>query len=97
MGEISPDEESANWRRVKEAGVVFWINDITGTATEENPCSPLQPIVAAVEGTKPSIVEDDLGGVDGVGTGALVYDRSEFVEAMRILDDCIPRDTVHEP
>lgn len=100
VGENSPDEDPANWRRVKEAGVAFWINDITGMATDENPCSPLQPI--AVEGTNPlivedGVVEDDLEGVVEIGTGALVYDRSEFEQTMRILDDYMPRGTGNDP
>ena len=31
------------------------------------------------------------------GTGALVYDRSEFEQTMRILDDGIPRSPVNAP
>lgn len=96
----SPEDEPANWRRVKEAGVVFWINDVTGVATDECPHESLRPPEAGL--IKRSTSEARANG-DGCwtrssagldhgfegqeeGTGALVYDSSEFEQAMRILD-----------
>lgn len=91
----SPDDEPANWRRVKEAGVMFWINDVTGVATDECPHESLRPPGEAYKrSTLEGVVTDDSEILESFamdigqdeGTGALVYDSSEFEQAMRILD-----------
>ncbi|CAN0188350.1 unnamed protein product, partial [Laminaria digitata] len=80
----------ANWRRVKEAGVAFWVNDVTGVATDECPHESLRPAEDLKRRTPSRCMEG--GGSSGErgsqdeGTGALVYDSSEFEQAMRILD-----------
>lgn len=89
--EPSEEDKPANWRRVKEAGVAFWVNDVTGVATDECPHESLRP----VEDTKRSMPRCTEGGTSegrsengqDEGTGALVYDSSEFEQAMQILDD----------
>lgn len=93
--ERSPEDEPANWRRVKEAGVTFWVNDVTGVATDECPHESLRP---PGDAKKRSMLEGVAGDGSGTsvglamgvgheeGTGALVYDSSEFEQAMRILD-----------
>ncbi|CAN0236745.1 unnamed protein product [Ectocarpus sp. 6 AP-2014] len=101
--ELSPKGDPANWRRVKEAGVWFWINDVTGVATDECPHESLRPPRAArkrsmpLEGsiagdgseTLPECLDIDFDGQEE-GTGALVYDSSEFRQAMRLLDGGLP-------
>lgn len=89
-----PCEEGkpANWRRVKEAGVTFWVNDITGVATDECPHDSLRPAEDSKRSMPSRCMEAESsegGGYDNgqdEGTGALVYDSSEFEQAMRILD-----------
>lgn len=96
--ERSPDDELANWRSVKEAGVSFWINDVTGVATDECPHESLRPRDPKKQGTLGGTSGADpetSGGLDfgfgeEEGTGALVYDSSEFEQAMRILDGGLP-------
>ena len=96
--ERSPEDEPANWRSVKEAGVSFWINDVTGVATDECPHESLRPwdpkkqsTVGEVSGGCPETSADlDIGFGQDEGTGALVYDSSEFEQAMRILDGGLP-------
>lgn len=91
--ESSPDDDPANWRRVKEAGVMFWVNDVTGVATDECPHNSLRPVderkrfMEGVGGKHPE-AGLEIGGEEG--TGALVYDSSEFEQAMRILDGGLP-------
>lgn len=96
--ERSPEDEAASWRSVKEAGVSFWINDITGVATDECPHESLRPMdpkkhstVGGASGSCPETSPDlDIGFGQEEGTGALVYDSSEFEQAMRILDGGLP-------
>ncbi len=101
--ESSPEDEPANWRRVKEAGVVFWVNEITGVATDECPHESLRPPGCA---KKRSMLEGLAGDCSGTfessigeeeGTGALVYDSSEFQQAMRILDGGWPAQPSSSP
>ncbi|CAM9342078.1 unnamed protein product [Scytosiphon promiscuus] len=96
----SPEDEPANWRRVKEAGVAFWVNDVTGVATDECPHESLRLPVADLRkrSTSEACTRGDSSwtstsagldiGFEGQeeGTGALVYDSCEFEQAMRILD-----------
>lgn len=75
---------------------MFWINDVTGVATDECPHASLRPPPG--NANKRSTLEEGAAGdcetLDGLdmnvghdeGTGALVYDSSEFEQAMRILD-----------
>lgn len=103
QAESSPEDAPANWRRVKEAGVMFWINDVTGVATDECPHESLRPPGEAkkrstlLEGTDVGDYEEGLAGCLDMdvgqeeGTGALVYDSSEFQQAMRILDGGLRR------
>ena len=93
MRDISLEDKPANWRRVKEAGVAFWVNNFTGVATEECPYDSLQPLAAceagkcnAPKGVAADGSEEPFEVGQEEGTGALVYDRSEFEQAMRILD-----------
>lgn len=92
--EVSEDDKQANWRRVKEAGVVFWINVVTGVATDECPHETLQPLEdrkrAMLEELAGKTSETGLAVGQDEGTGALVYDSSEFEQAMRILDGGFP-------
>lgn len=95
--ERSPEDEPANWRSVKEAGVSFWINDVTGVATDECPhesLRPPDPHKKSMLGTSGSGPETparlEIGFGQEEGTGALVYDSSEFQQAMRILDGGLP-------
>ncbi|CAM9120448.1 unnamed protein product [Discosporangium mesarthrocarpum] len=85
------EDKPTSWRQVKEAGVVFWVNDITGFATDECPHASLAPLTP--KGNELSGGGGLPGGDNrafqhglGEGTGALVYDDTEFKEAMRILD-----------
>lgn len=86
------EDKPANWRRVKEAGVTFWVNDITGVATDECPHDSLRPAEDSKRSMPSRCMEAESsegGGYDNgqdEGTGALVYDSSEFEQAMRILD-----------
>eukprot|EP00903_Cladosiphon_okamuranus_P009589 g9128.t1 len=96
--ERSPEDEPANWRSVKEAGVSFWINDVTGVATDECPHESLRPkdpkkrsTMGGASGSCPETSPGlDFGFEQNEGTGALVYDSSEFEKAMRILDGGLP-------
>lgn len=74
---------------------MFWINDVTGVATDECPHESLRPPGEAkkrstLDGTDVGDSETLAGLAMDVGqeegTGALVYDSSEFQQAMRILD-----------
>lgn len=84
------EDKAAHWRRVKEAGVGFWINDVTGVATDECPHASLRSQEGSRRTTNRSIAGKDsmtgFGTGHDDGTGALVYDSSEFEQAMRILD-----------
>ena len=89
--EPSEDDMPANWRRVKEAGVAFWVNDVTGVATDECPHDSLRPAEDSKRSMRSRCMEggsSESGYENGQdeGTGALVYDSSEFEQAMRILD-----------
>lgn len=86
---------AANWREVKEAGVTFWFNDTTGVATDECPqgYAPSLPKQESHDGKTDADItlhlseEGRSGDVEqGEGTGALVYDSSEYDEVMRLLD-----------
>jgi len=72
--------------------VVFWINEITGVATDECPHESLRPPGYAKKRSMLEGIAGDYSGTFGSsfeeeeGTGALVYDSSEFQQAMRILD-----------
>lgn len=94
-----PETKPEHWRRVKEAGVMFWFNDVTGVATDDCPHESLWSLIErerelkerARDGKERAAVPkalDDLAFEvgQGEGTGALVYDSSEFEQAMRILD-----------
>lgn len=93
---------------VKQAGVVFWLNDSTGVATDECPLESLRSLPEHEDrqespppggGLSPT---QHLKGGCGLGTaakqqeeeegtGALVYDSSEYDEVMRLLDREAPR------
>lgn len=76
---------------MKEAGVAFWVNDVTGVATDECPHESLRPTEDKKQIMPSRCMEGETseGGYENgqdEGTGALVYDSSEFEQAMRILD-----------
>ncbi|CAM9999992.1 unnamed protein product [Choristocarpus tenellus] len=86
--EVDNNDNPASWRAVKEAGVAFWVNDTTGIATDVCPHESLRhPCdMANKEGLTNNGEKGALRLGLGEGTGALVYDSSEYEEAMRILD-----------
>lgn len=93
--EASPDDWPANWRRVKEAGVSFWVNDVTGVATDECPHESLRPLEDSERAATRRVAAEgsleEFGSGQDEGTGALVYDSTEFEQAMRVLDGGLPR------
>ncbi|KAJ1444559.1 hypothetical protein M885DRAFT_552622 [Pelagophyceae sp. CCMP2097] len=95
-GELLPEHEPPNaergaWQRTYQAGCWFWINAATGAAatTIDDGAKSLAPRVAAAEyggdGMATAVETEDTDGKHW-GTGALVYDPSEFEELVRILD-----------
>eukprot|EP00752_Nemacystus_decipiens_P010178 g9071.t1 len=89
--ERSPEDEPANWRSVKEAGVSFWINDVTGVATDECPHESLRPkdpknqntLVGGISGNDPetSMVASQMF----LGTAAtLIASSTAFVAPMAV-------------
>lgn len=87
-----------DWRRVKEAGVTFWYNDKTGVATDECPHESLKSrLEREILGDKTDHVVpqrfSDGGNMvgPGEGTGALVYDSSEYHQAVKLLDSAAHR------
>lgn len=73
---------------------MFWVNDVTGVATDECPHDSLRLVDERkrfmVGGMRGKDSEAGLEIGNEQGTGALVYDSSEFEQAMRILDGALP-------
>lgn len=73
---------------------MFWVNDVTGVATDECPHDSLRLVderkrfMVGGKGGKDPETGLEIGNEQG--TGALVYDSSEFEQAMRILDCALP-------
>jgi hypothetical protein len=91
--EITTEEDAYSWGLHEQAGVRFWVNRITGEAQEECPFPDLlqhQDPGAAADSRAHFSSKERLAllldSAPEIATGAIVYNRREFEQAMWMLE-----------